>query len=66
MHENFSCYQDKLCDEVVSKHLLVYISKAKKSGKLEIKVQSYLVEFCVKFIAYRHKVNNLKIECVKL
>jgi condensin complex subunit 1 len=38
MQENFPCYQDKLCDEVVLKHLLVYISKTKKTGKMDIKV----------------------------
>lgn len=38
LHENFSCYQDKLLDEVILKYILIYLNKAKKIGKTEIKV----------------------------
>ena len=37
----FSCYQDKLHDNVVFKHLHTYINKVKKLAKQEVKVCTY-------------------------
>ena len=39
LQENFSCYQDKLSDELIFKYIQVYLNKAKKIGKMEVKVK---------------------------
>ncbi len=41
LQENFSCYQDKLSDELVLKYIQGYVNKAKKIGKGEIKASLY-------------------------
>ena len=38
LQENFSCYHDHLLASTFRQYLLVYVMKAKKSGKSEIKV----------------------------
>ena len=38
LSENFSCYQERLHDDVIFKFLQAYISKVKKIGKPEAKV----------------------------
>ena len=43
MNERFACYQDKLCDVAVHKHISLYVNKAKKM-KPEVKVCVMQVE----------------------
>ena len=39
LQENFCCYKEQLLNTAVHKYLLTYVTKAKKSGKTEMKVQ---------------------------